>query len=149
MLRTHLLTACPYSAIQLVRSVARRDADDRTVSELIRFQDSLDRLGLLWTPLDCFDKHQSLELVRNLHVSCSEAGKGVRYWSSDLIQNPVPCVLCQSKKRAPRCLVFAILPRLISDSFVEFNPTTRCTARVEGAVQSPFSQKMTAKFSFA
>lgn len=54
---------------QLVRSVARRDGDDRTVSELVRFQDALERLGLLWTPLDSLDKHQAHELVRNLHVS--------------------------------------------------------------------------------
>lgn len=53
---------------QLVRSVARRDTEDRTVSELIRFQDALDRLGILWTPFDYLDKIQSLELVRNLHV---------------------------------------------------------------------------------
>lgn len=49
--------------------MARRDGDDRTVSELIRFQDSLERLGLLWTPLDSLDKYQAHELVRNLHVS--------------------------------------------------------------------------------
>lgn len=54
---------------KLVRAVARRDADNRTISELIRFQDALERLGLLWTPLDALDKYQAQELVRNLHVS--------------------------------------------------------------------------------
>lgn len=49
--------------------MARRDADDRTVSELIKFQDALERLGLLWTPLDSLDTYQAHELVRNLHVS--------------------------------------------------------------------------------
>lgn len=56
-------------AFQLVRTVARRNSDDRTVSELIRLRDSLDRLGLLWTPLDVLDKYQSIEFARNLHVS--------------------------------------------------------------------------------
>lgn len=56
-------------APKFVRSVARRDGDDRTVSELLRFQESLERFGLLWTPLDSLDKYQAHELVRNLHVS--------------------------------------------------------------------------------
>ncbi|CAN0118377.1 unnamed protein product [Ectocarpus sp. 6 AP-2014] len=60
--------------LELVRSVARRDGDDRTVSELIRFQDALERLGLLWTPLDSLDKHQAHELVRNLHLELTAPG---------------------------------------------------------------------------
>lgn len=63
-----LLLLLLYGHKKLVRSVARRDGDNRTVSELIRFQDSLERLGLLWPPLDSLDKYQALELVRNLHV---------------------------------------------------------------------------------
>lgn len=65
----YIADALPQTHNKLVRSVARRDGDDRTVSELIRFQDALERLGLLWTPLDSLDKHQAHELVRNLHVS--------------------------------------------------------------------------------
>lgn len=65
--------------MQLVRAVARRDSDDRTLSELIKFQDALERLGLLWAPFDCLQKSQSIELVRNLHV---------RFW--------VPRISCQA-----------------------------------------------------
>ncbi|CAB1120453.1 unnamed protein product [Ectocarpus sp. CCAP 1310/34] len=50
------------------------DGDDRTVSELIRFQDALERLGLLWTPLDSLDKHQAHEFVRNLHLELTAPG---------------------------------------------------------------------------
>ena len=60
--------------MKLVRTVARRNTDDRTVSELIRLRDSLDRLGLLWTPFDMLDKYQSIELARNLHVSSGSGG---------------------------------------------------------------------------
>ena len=60
--------------MKLVRTVARRNTDDRTVSELIRLRDSLDRLGLLWTPFDLLDKYQSIELARNLHVSTLGGG---------------------------------------------------------------------------
>lgn len=59
----------PLSVInQLVRSVARRDVEDRTLSELIKSQDALERLGLLWNSLDCLNRDQGIELVRNLHV---------------------------------------------------------------------------------
>ncbi|CAM9238776.1 unnamed protein product, partial [Hapterophycus canaliculatus] len=60
--------------LELVRAVARRDGDDRTISELIRFQDALERLGLLWTPLDALDKYQAQELVRNLHLELTAPG---------------------------------------------------------------------------
>ncbi|CAM9939088.1 unnamed protein product [Laminaria digitata] len=59
---------------QLVRTVARRNTDDRTVSEVIRLKDALDRLGLLWTPFDVLDKYQSIELVRNLHLELAGPG---------------------------------------------------------------------------
>lgn len=62
-------------AFQIVHSVGRRDAEDRTLSELVKFQESLERLGLLWTPLDGLHRDQALELVRNLHVSIVVSGQ--------------------------------------------------------------------------